>query len=130
MIIISASGMLSGGRVLHHLLHRAGDPRNTILIVGFQPPGGIGARLLAGDKSVTIYRQEIDVNAEVAEISGLSAHGDRDELLRWCREGSGTPERVMVVHGEPSSAEAFSLTLKREFGWNAAVASYYQKLHL
>lgn len=124
MIIISASGMLSGGRILHHLKHRVSNERNTILFVGFQPPGSRGDWLKRGNKTMTLLGEEIPVRAEVCEMSGLSAHGDRDELLRWCRSCTGTPGRVAVVHGEPDSASAFSKTLKKEFGWNAFVPGY------
>jgi metallo-beta-lactamase family protein len=124
MIIISASGMLSGGRILHHLKHRVSNERNTILFVGFQPPGSRGDWLKRGNKTMTLLGEEIPVRAEVCEMSGLSAHGDRDELLRWCRSCTGTPGRVAVVHGEPDSASAFSKTLKKELGWNAFVPGY------
>jgi metallo-beta-lactamase family protein len=124
MIIISASGMLSGGRILHHLKHRVSNERNTILFVGFQPPGSRGDWLKRGNKTMTLLGEEIPVRAEVCEMSGLSAHGDRDELLRWCRSCTGTPGRVSVVHGEPESASAFSTTLKKELGWNTHVPSY------
>ena len=124
MIIISASGMLSGGRILHHLKHRVSNERNTILFVGFQPPGSRGDWLKRGNKTMTLLGEEIPVRAEVCEMSGLSAHGDRDELLRWCRSCTGTPGRVAVVHGEPDSASAFSKTLKKDLGWNAFVPGY------
>lgn len=129
-IIISASGMLTGGRILHHLRYKLGDARNTILFVGFQPPGGRGAQLLSGQKHIRVFHEEIAVKAEVAEVSGLSAHGDRDELLRWCRECSGTPEQVFVVHGEPDSAKNFAHALERELGWGVQRASYQQKVSL
>lgn len=129
-IIVSASGMLTGGRVLHHLRYKLGDPRNTILFVGFQPPGGRGAQLLAGQKRIRVFHEEVPVMAEVAEVSGLSAHGDRDELLRWCRECSGTPSRVFVVHGEPDSARNFGVTLERELEWRVQRAGYQEKVAL
>lgn len=124
MILISASGMLSGGRVLHHLKHRVADERNSIVFVGFQPPGSRGDWLKSGHDTMTLLGDEVPVRAEVAEISGLSAHGDRNELLRWCRSCSGTPRKVAVVHGEPQSAEAFSATLSHELGWDTFVPRY------
>lgn len=124
MILISASGMLSGGRILHHLKHRISDRRNTVMFVGFQPPGSRGDWLKRGNKTMRLIGDEVPVNAEICEVSGLSAHADRDELLRWCRSCSGTPGRVAVVHGEPESARNFSDLLGKELGWNSFVAGY------
>jgi metallo-beta-lactamase family protein len=124
MILISASGMLTGGRILHHLKHRVSDERNTILFVGFQPPGSRGDWLKQGNRSMTLLGDEVSVNAEICEMSGLSAHGDRNELLRWCRSCSGTPGKVAVVHGEPESAKAFAESLRDELLWDATVPSY------
>ena len=124
MILISASGMLSGGRILHHLKHRVSDKRNTVMFVGYQPPGSRGDWLKRGNKTMRLLGDEVPVNAEVCEVSGLSAHADRDELLRWCRSCSGTPGRVAVVHGEPDSARNFSALLSKEFGWNSFVPGY------
>ena len=130
MIIISASGMLSGGRIMHHLKHRLSDPRNTVLFVGFQPPGSRGDWLKQGNRSMRLLGQEVQVNAAICEVSGLSAHADRDELLRWCRSCSGTPGRVAVVHGEPETAARFSAQLQRDLGWNSFVPSYLESLSI
>lgn len=111
MVLISASGMLTGGRILHHLKNRIGDPRNTILFVGFQPPGSRGYWIKNGSGMVRLFGTEYPVRAEVRELGGLSAHGDRAELLRWFESCSGTPQRVAVVHGEPETAAAFGKTL-------------------
>lgn len=124
MILISASGMLTGGRILHHLKQRISDPRNTILFVGFQPPGSRGDWIKRGGGTVKLFGEEVPVNAEVAELSGLSAHADRDELLRWCRSCTGSPSRVAVVHGEPGSAQRFRTTLEDELHWRADVPGY------
>ena len=128
MILISASGMLSGGRILHHLKHRVSDKRNSVMFVGYQPPGSRGDWLKRGNKTVRLLGDEIPVNAEMCEVSGLSAHADRNELLRWCRSCSGTPGRVAVVHGEPDSARHFSELLGKELGWNSFVAEYLQTI--
>jgi metallo-beta-lactamase family protein len=128
MILISASGMLSGGRILHHLKHRVSDKRNSVMFVGYQPPGSRGDWLKRGNKTVRLLGDEIPVNAEMCEVSGLSAHADRNELLRWCRSCSGTPGRVAVVHGEPDSARDFSELLGKELGWNSFVAEYLQTI--
>jgi metallo-beta-lactamase family protein len=124
MIIISASGMLSGGRILHHLKHRVSDERNTILFVGFQPPGSRGDWMKSGHPTMTLFGEEVPVRAEISEMSGLSAHGDRDELLRWCRSCTGTPGKVAIVHGEPEAATAFGKTLNKELGWSTTVPGY------
>lgn len=124
MVLISASGMLSGGRILHHLKHRIEDPRNTILFVGYQPPGGKGDWLLSRPETVRLFNVEQKVRAEIAEISGLSAHGDRDEMLRWCRECRGMPGQVAIVHGESEARSAFKTTLETEFRWNVYLPEY------
>ncbi len=133
MVLISASGMLTGGRVLHHLRHRVGDPRNTIMFVGFQPPGSRGAWLKSNPETLRIFGEEVPRRAEIAEISALSAHGDRSELLRWCRESQlfsegRAPGRYMVVHGESDQAAKFSETLTRELRWSGRVAEYLEEI--
>jgi metallo-beta-lactamase family protein len=128
MVLISASGMLTGGRILHHLKHRVSDRRNTVLFVGFQPPGSRGDWLKQGNSSLRLFGEEVSVGAEIAEISGLSAHGDRDDLLRWCRSCPGTPTNVGVVHGEPESARSFAATLRSELGWSTFVAAYKESI--
>lgn len=130
MIIISASGMLTGGRILHHLKHRITDPRNTILFVGHQPKGGRGDWILSGAETLRLFGQETPINAQIASISGLSAHGDRDELLRWCRSCTGKPEQVAVVHGEREVAESFRDTIEKSLGWKAFVPAYREKITL
>ncbi len=124
MVIISASGMLSGGRILHHLKNRLPDPRNTLLFVGHQPEGGRGDWIKSGNKTAQILGEEVQIRSHVAEISGLSAHGDRDEMLRWCGESKGKPGKVYVVHGEPETAQTFAKTLASECKWNVSVAEY------
>lgn len=130
MVIISASGMLSGGRILHHLKQRISNPRNTVLFVGHQPEGGRGDWLLKGNKNIRLLGEDFSVEAEIAQIGALSAHGDRQDLLRWCRESRNVPGRVAVVHGEPETANSFSKTLERELSWNTFVAQYRQKIEV
>ncbi len=124
MVIISASGMLTGGRVLHHLFHRVSSPKNTILFVGFQPPGSRGAWMLSGATSLRVLHEEVPLRAEVREISGLSAHADRDELLRLASSCAAAPGRVAVVHGEPEAAQAFAKTLTAKLAWNVGIPAY------
>ena len=115
-------------RVMHHLKQRISNAKNTLLFVGHQPLGGRGDWLLKGNKSLRLFGQDVDVRAEIAEIGALSAHGDRDDLLRWCRQAQGQPQKVAVVHGEPEVALKFSKTIKKELGWEAFVPSYRQKI--
>jgi metallo-beta-lactamase family protein len=127
MVIISASGMLTGGRILHHLKHRISNPRNIILFVGFQPPGGRGDWIKSGAPSLRLIGDGVPIRAEIEELSMLSAHGDKDELMQWCKSGNGTPGKVAVVHGEPQTAKNFASRLHQELKWNTFAAEYLQK---
>lgn len=130
MIIISASGMLTGGRIMHHLKHRISDERNTVLFVGYQPKGGRGEQLKSGVSTVQIFGDEIPVRAHMAEMSGLSAHGDRSELLRWCKECKERPGNVAIVHGEPETAQQFRKTLQVEMKWEPFCAEYLREFEV
>jgi metallo-beta-lactamase family protein len=120
-IVISASGMATGGRILHHLKAFAPDPRNTIMITGYQVPGTRGASILAGERQIRIYGEWVAINAQVANLAMLSAHADADELIRWAGGFTAPPRRVFVVHGEPQPADTLRRRLDREFGWQATV---------
>jgi metallo-beta-lactamase family protein len=115
-IIIASSGMLSGGRVLHHLKQLAPDPKNLLLLVGYQAPGTRGDRLLNGDGRVRVHGQDIPVRAEVMTVHGLSGHADRDGLLRFVESAPAPPKAVCVVHGEPDPAKALAEALRERFG--------------
>lgn len=120
-VIISASGMATGGRVLHHIAAFARDHRNTLLFSGFQAAGTRGRKLLDGAREVKIYGQWIPVAAEVTELPMLSAHADSDELMRWLSGFRRPPGRVFIVHGEPTASEALRERIGRELGWKATV---------
>ena len=120
-IVISASGMATGGRILHHLKAFAPDPRNTILITGYQVPGTRGAALLSGERQIRVYGEWVQVKAQVANLAMLSAHADADELIRWARGFTSAPKQVFVVHGEPQPADTLRSRLGREFDWAATV---------
>ena len=105
-VIVAASGMATGGRVLHHLRALAPDPRNTILFSGYQAAGTRGGRIVAGEPAVKIHGHMVPIRAEVAQLDGLSAHADRVELLEWLRGFRTPPRRTFVTHGEPAAAEA------------------------
>lgn len=120
MIIISASGMATGGRVVHHLIHRVGDERNAVVLVGFQAPGTRGDRLARGERSLKMLGGYHQVHAEIAQVE-LSTHADRSELLDWVTASSPLPRTVYVQHGEPDASSALAEALHDGFGINAVV---------
>lgn len=122
MIIISASGMATGGRVLHHLRRRLPDPKTTVLLAGFQAPGTRGRSLQDGAKELKMYGEMVPVRAKIESMSGLSAHGDQAELLRWLRGFERAPRQVYLVHGEPKSALVLAGVIQEKFGWKARPA--------
>ncbi len=122
-IIMSASGMATGGRVLHHLARRIGDPRNTVLFAGFQVDGTRGRKLIEGAETIRMLGEDFPVRCHVTHLEGMSAHADRAQLLRWTKSLGCTPRRTFVVHGEPASAEALAQSLREELGHKAEVPS-------
>jgi len=128
-IVISASGMASGGRVLHHLARRLPDPRCTVLLVGFQAAGTRGEKLLSGAASVRIHGEEVPVKARVTSISGFSAHADHAEVSRWLATLPRPPRRVFCVHGE-SAALAAQQERLQALGWNAVVPRHLEEFRL
>jgi len=121
MVILSASGMATGGRVLHHLAHYARHHRNMIILTGYQAPGTRGGTLAAGGKSLRIHGREVDVAAEVVQLQSASAHADANQLLAWLRSMPQAPAQVYVVHGEAGPADALRSRIERELGWRAQV---------
>ena len=115
-IVISASGMMEGGRILHHLKSRISDPKNTILITGWQSPYTLGRRIVDGNKTVKIFGEKYDVKAKVEVITGFSGHADREGLLAWTGAMQKKPQQTFVVHGEEESANAFAEALRSEVG--------------
>jgi metallo-beta-lactamase family protein len=122
IIIISASGMATGGRILHHLKERLPDEHTTVLLPGFQVIGTRGRALQDGARSVRIHGQSISVRARIETLGGLSAHADRDEIIRWLRGFTRPPRQVYVVHGEPHAAQSLAVQIRAQFGWNVRVA--------
>jgi metallo-beta-lactamase family protein len=116
-VIIAGSGMVNGGRILHHLRHRLPDPRHTLLFVGYQGAGTRGRALLDGASVVAIHGVEVPVAAEVRSLPSLSAHADHDELLRWARALPGVPRRTFLNHGEDPARKALARALQTELGW-------------
>jgi metallo-beta-lactamase family protein len=123
-VIISASGMATGGRVLHHLKAMAPDARNHIAFPGFQVAGTRGGKLVAGATEVKIHGEYVPVKAAVSQVEGFSGHADANGLMAWMRGFTTAPDRVFVVHGEPDAADALRLRIKDELGWNVQVPEH------
>ena len=124
VLIISASGMASGGRVLHHLRRRLPDPRTTVILAGYQAVGTRGRALEEGTTSVRIFGEEVPVHAHVETLHGLSAHADADGLLRWLHTATRPPRRVFVVHGEPGPAAILAARIHDELGFPVTVPGH------
>ena len=120
-VIISASGMATGGRVLHHLKYLAPDPRNTILFAGFQAGGTRGATIVSGAETVKIHGDEVPIRAEVDNLEMLSAHADADEILAWLRGFEHAPKMAFITHGEPAAADALRKRIQDDLGWPCSV---------
>ena len=127
-IVISASGMATGGRVLHHIKAFGGDSRSTILFSGFQAAGTRGRDMLNGAREVKIHGDWIRIRAEVAELPSLSAHADSNEILRWLSGFETVPEKVMIVHGEPDASEALRARIEQDLGWTAHVSKMLEPI--
>lgn len=129
-IIISASGMITGGRVLHHLAQRLPDPRNAVILAGFQAEGTRGRTLQEGAKSVNIYGDVVPVGAEIVTMGQFSAHAGKSELLRWLAALPAPPKQTYLTHGEPQAAQALQAAIQDKFKWKAAVARYLDTIML
>lgn len=126
-VIVSASGMATGGRILHHLKHYVGDPRNTILLPGFQAYGTRGDRLARGEKEIKIHGSMWPVQAEIQKLDNMSAHADYNELLEWMGHMGNAPQRVFVTHGEKDSAYAMKQRIEETLHWPVTVPAYLQE---
>ena len=123
--ILAGAGMCTGGRIKHHLANNINRPESTVLFVGYQADGTLGRLILNGVNPVRLFGQSLPVKARIEQISGFSAHGDRDELLKWLsKTGSPTPRHIFVTHGEPETARSFAETLYKEKGFAASVPKY------
>lgn len=122
LVIIAGSGMATGGRVLHHLKRRLPDHRNTVLLVGYQAEGTRGRALQDGAPAIKIHGETIPVRARVETVDGLSAHADRNEILRWLRGFRRPPTKTYVVHAEARAAAALAATIHADLGWSVVVA--------
>jgi len=124
MVILSASGMATGGRVLHHLAHYAGNHRNMIILTGYQAPGTRGATFASGARTVRIHGRDVTINAEVAQLQSSSAHADAGQLLAWLRAMPAPPAQVYVVHGDPGAADELRKRIDHDLGWRALVPEH------
>lgn len=137
IMVVAASGMLTGGRIMHHLKDFLPDPKCTLLFIGYQGEGTLGRHIQNGGKTARIDGQEIDVRCRVRSISGFSAHADEHELEAWLahfgRAGNGAdgrPKRVFVVHGDPDAAEAFATRIRDELGMDPHIARHRERVSL
>jgi metallo-beta-lactamase family protein len=129
-IIISASGMVTGGRVLHHLAQRLPDAKNAVILAGFQAEGTRGRALLEGAKVMHLFGEAVPVNAEIIEMGQFSAHAGKSELLRWVGGLQAAPKKAWLTHGEPAAAQALQAAIKEKFRWDVAVARYLETVEL
>ena len=129
-IIISASGMVSGGRVLHHLANRLPDPKNAVILAGFQAEGSRGRALQEGAKIMHLFGEAVPVNAEIITMGQFSAHAGKSELLCWCSALTAAPKKAWLTHGEPAAAQALQAAIKEKFSWDVSVARYLDTVEL
>lgn len=129
-IIISASGMVSGGRVLHHMVQRLPDAKNAVILAGFQAEGTRGRALQEGAKTLNIFGQAVPVCAEIVEMGQFSAHAGKSELLRWLSGFPSPPKQTYLTHGEPAAAQGLEGAIQQKLGWKAAVARYLDTVPL
>jgi metallo-beta-lactamase family protein len=125
-IIISASGMLEGGRVLHHIKSFAPDERNTIIFAGYQATGTRGADMINGKGEIKVFGQSIPIKAEVRVLSNMSAHADYEEILQWLAHFNHQPRKVFITHGEPDAANSLKEKIEEKFKWQCVVPDYLQ----
>lgn len=123
-IIISASGMATGGRVIHHIRHFAPNPNNTILFSGFQVGGTRGDRMIRGEKEIKMFGKMVPIRAEIAQIENISAHVDSTEMLNWLAHLKKAPRKLFITHGEKEAAEALKFQIEQRFHWKCDIPSY------
>jgi metallo-beta-lactamase family protein len=128
MVVISASGMLAGGRVLHHIVAYGPDPSNAIVLTGFQAGGTRGAALLAGARTLRIFGRDVPIRAEVRHLDSMSAHADADEIVEWMKTAPRAPDAVYVTHGEPVGADVLRARIAHELNWPARVPEHLESV--
>jgi len=129
-IIVSSSGMVTGGRVQHHLMQRLPDPKNTVVFIGFQAPGTRGFTIKSGAPEVKIFGEIVPIRAQVVAFEQFSDHADTPELLQWLRTFQRKPAATYLVHGEPAAASQLREAMVTALGWNVQVAQWMQKVQV
>jgi metallo-beta-lactamase family protein len=129
-VIISSSGMVTGGRILHHLAQRLPEPKNLVLFIGFQAPGTRGFTIKSKADEVKIYGEYVPIRAQVAALEQFSDHADPPELLEWLRTFRNQPATTYLVHGEPDASSQLRDVMKEELGWNVQIAQYLEKVEV
>ncbi len=129
-VIISSSGMVTGGRIQHHLSLRLPDPKNLVLFIGFQAPGTRGFTIKSGAGEVKMYGQMVPIRAQIAALEQFSDHADTPELLEWLRTFQNQPKATYLVHGEPDASSQLRDTMTKELGWNVQIAQWMQKVEI
>jgi metallo-beta-lactamase family protein len=129
-VIISASGMATGGRVLHHLKFVAPNPKNLILFVGFQAAGTRGEAIMSGRGEIKIHGAKVPIQAKVKLIDTLSAHADSNEIIAWLKQFSRAPKMTFITHGEPLASEALRKRIEEELHWQCEVPDYLETFSL
>jgi metallo-beta-lactamase family protein len=124
MVILAASGMATGGRVLHHLANYVGDHRNMVVLTGFQSPGTRGATLASGSATIRMHGKDLPVKAEIVQLTSASAHADANQLLAWLKKMPKPASRVYVVHGENSAADTLRQSIERELNLRVVVPEH------
>ena len=129
-IIISSSGMMTGGRVLHHLYHRLPNPQDTVIVAGYQAEGTRGRRLVDKDPTIRIFGEEVPVKCHVENMTSLSGHADREELFQWMKHFKESPKMVFTVHGEKNNLDAYTKAIKERMRWNVIQPVYLESADL
>ncbi|NOZ12442.1 MAG: MBL fold metallo-hydrolase [Acidobacteria bacterium] len=129
-IIVSSSGMATGGRILHHLEHRLPNSRNTVLFIGYQARGTRGRTILEGKPTVKIHGRQVPVQAAIETITGYSGHADYEEILAWLMGFNRPPERVFIVHGEPEASRSLAEKIRKQFHWKVTIPEFGQRFDL
>ncbi|HTJ51413.1 MAG TPA: MBL fold metallo-hydrolase, partial [Cyclobacteriaceae bacterium] len=129
-IIISSSGMMSGGRVLHHLYNRLKNTQDTVLVTGYQAEGTRGRRLVDGEASIRIFGEQVPVKCHIENMSSFSGHADREELFTWMSNFTKAPKLTFTVHGEGKNIEAYANAIRERMKWNVVQPAYQQSVQL
>ena len=129
-IIIASSGMMTGGRILHHMYNRLKNPNDTFLIAGFQAEGTRGRNLLEGKPTIKIYGEEVPVKCKVEHMASMSGHADREELFQWMSNFKEKPKLTFCTHGEGERLIRYAEAIRQKFGWNVSVPDYLDSVEL